>query len=101
MVNRKRARFGRIGIKNAFNAGHFRFVEYVNGSKHIAPRFAAHYDVTKDQASPISTNWLAKGLVSIAQTYNNLVKGDCVIASRLHQLGVTTGNESGTPALSQ
>jgi hypothetical protein len=94
-------KLGRVQVAHAFDCGNFRHTTYKNGARSIAPRFSAHYDRTKDQAAPpVTTNWLAKCVAAIKLTYGNTQQGDCVIASLLHMIGGWTGNELGTPALS-
>lgn len=52
---------------------------------------------------PVSTNWRAKAAMVIARMYLNDQLGDCVIASNIHLLGVTSANDpdSGGAILAQ
>lgn len=94
-------KLGRIRPKAAFDYGPFRVVESPNGAKRVMPRLGAFFSAANDQSPPpAGTNWRAKAGAAIAQTYGNTQQGDCVIASKLHQVGVWTANETGTPALS-
>jgi hypothetical protein len=66
----------------------------------VVPRLGAFYDVAKDsQSPPPFTNWRAKATQAIQQMYGNDQWGDCVIASKFHQVGIWTGNEAGVPAV--
>lgn len=48
---------------------------------------------------PLPIDYYTKAMPSIARMYLNDTYGDCVIASAYHQVGVWTGNESGTPVV--
>lgn len=94
-------RLGRIRPKAVLEAGNYQIVVLQDGRLKVAPRISAHYSRSRDLAPPPeSTSWITKGMAAIAQTDGNTQEGDCVIASKLHQIGVWTGNESGTPVLS-
>lgn len=43
---------------------------------------------------PAVLDWSAKAMQSISRVYRNDVEGDCVIAGKLHSLGVWSGNDS-------
>lgn len=97
----RKAYLGRIRPKHIFDHPRFRVLITHDGRVKILPRLSAHYDRAKDVSPPPdSTNWRADAAAAIEQTYGNTQEGDCVIASKLHQIGVWTANESGTPALS-
>lgn len=50
--------------------------------------------------APPKIDYSAKAIDAIHGTYGNTQQGDCVIAGKLHQIGIWTGNESGKPAVS-
>ena len=52
----------------------------------------------KDNPPPDSFDWTPKALTAIKRMYLNDQEGDCVIASKYHQLGVWSANESGADA---
>lgn len=63
-------------------------------------RFAAYYDKSKDVSPPpTSVDYSAKASASLSRMYLNDTYGDCVIAGKGHNLGIWTGNESGTAAV--
>src|SRR5438477_2533220 len=46
---------------------------------------------------PDKVDWSAKAMPAIKRVYLNDQYGDCVIAGKYHQVGIWTGNSSGTP----
>jgi hypothetical protein len=71
-----------------------------DGTVFVVPQLAWHYDTARDEAPPPATlDWTPKMLAALQQMYGNDTEGDCVIASILHQFGLWTGNETGTPAV--
>ena len=92
---------GRLRPRRQWRAGYVHFSERHDGSMVAVPCLESYYDQALDQAPPpITVDWSAKAIAAIQQVYGNDQQGDCVIASALHQVGLWTGNESGTPALS-
>ncbi len=59
----------------------------------------AHYLAPGGAPPPPSVDFSAKALPSIKQMYANDSLGDCVIAGKMHSVGVWTGNETGTPVV--
>jgi hypothetical protein len=48
---------------------------------------------------PLPVDYAAKAMSSLSRMYLNDTYGDCVVASAYHQVGLWTGNESGTPVV--
>lgn len=53
------------------------------------------------QALPASTNWRSKAALAIARMYLNDQLGDCVWASNMHLLGVTSANDADSGGIVQ
>lgn len=101
LCNGQTVKLGRIRPVAAFDYGHFRVVDRPDGTRKVMPRLSAFYNAAHDAVPPPpATNWRAKGAAALAQTLGNTTQGDCVIASKLHQVGIWTGNATGTPAVS-
>lgn len=72
-------------------------------------RFSAYHDLLKATTPPPSAlDYATKSSASNGQVYGNDTQGDCVIAAKMHMVGVWTGNVTGkaqvgttTEALSQ
>ena len=92
---------GRRQPQAQFDYGHFKGVVCSGGQLRFFPRLSAHYNAAHDTVPPPAgpLGRAAKAQKAIAEMYRNDVEGDCVIASRLHALGVLSGNESGSPLL--
>jgi hypothetical protein len=66
-------------------------------------QFSDYINRLKAQPLPDSCDHLTKALPSVRQMLGNggpNGEGDCVIASTLHGIGITSGNDTGTPILS-
>lgn len=62
--------------------------------KLMVPHVSDFYDPKKrKKALPAKTNWRDAAAVSIARMYLNDTYGDCVWASNIHLLGVTSAND--------
>lgn len=62
-----------------------------------ALRFAAYFDPRKDrQPPPASVDYAQKAMAAIQRMYLNDQYGDCVIAGKYHQVGIWSGNDTGT-----
>ncbi len=61
-------------------------------------RFACYLDESKANP-PQSVDYTPKAAAAIAQVYGNDQYGDCVIAGKMHAIGIATGNELGVPAV--
>lgn len=57
------------------------------------------YLLRAGEPPPPSIDYATKGMEAIRQVYGNDKEGDCVIADRMHKIGVWTGNDLGTPVL--
>ncbi len=80
--------------------GGYFFVQRQDGTINATLDLAFYFDqAAPAPVLPSSTNWIAKAIAAIKQMYGNDAKGDCVIASLGHILGVLTGNESGNPLI--
>lgn len=59
-------------------------------------RFAAYLDRVGATPPPVDVNYSTKAMASLSRVYLNDRLGDCVIAGKYHNVGVYTGNDSGT-----
>lgn len=71
-------------------------------AKQRALHLADFLDVNRRaQTLPSSTNWREKAALAIARMYLNDQEGDCVWASNIHLLGVTSANDSDSGGIVQ
>jgi hypothetical protein len=56
----------------------------------------AHYLRPSYTLPPLPVDYAAKSMSSLSRMYCNDRKGCCVVSSAFHQVGLWTGNESGT-----
>jgi hypothetical protein len=97
VCNGKTVRLGRIQPRVCFDAGAFRVHVFPNGTQKVIPKFGAHYNRALDRdPPPASVDYSPKALAALARMYLNDTYGDCVIASKGHQVGIWSGNETGT-----
>lgn len=83
-----------------FDVGGFRVFIFKDGSHKIVVKLSHHYNAVKDVAPPpASVDYSSKAMASLSQMYLNDTLGDCVIAGKEHGIGITSGNESGTPII--
>lgn len=92
-------KMGRVRPVVVFDLPTVRVMQFPDGTVKIVAKLSPHYNASRATVAPTNTNWYAKALASIKQMYGNDTAGDCVIASKLHAIGVATGNESGTAAV--
>jgi len=78
--------------------GGWNFVQRDDGTIGASLALDAYFDAATAPALPDSVDWFTKAMDSIRRMYRNDVKGCCVISSAAHELGIWTGNESGTSA---
>jgi hypothetical protein len=62
-------------------------------------RFACYRDPRGATPPPAVVDYSAKAMAAISRVYDNDTLGCCVIAGKMHQLGIWSGNETGTPVL--
>ena len=63
------------------------------------PQLKHFYSRARDiNPPPASVDYSPKAAAALARMYLNDTLGDCVIAGKAHNVGIRTGNESGTPA---
>jgi hypothetical protein len=62
-------------------------------------RFASYRDPRGATPPPAVVDYSAKAMAAISRVYDNDTLGCCVIAGKMHQLGIWSGNETGTPVL--
>lgn len=60
----------------------------------MAPRLAGYHTTAGATPPPPIVDWFSKALSSLKRMYLNDTYGDCVIAGKMHQLGVFSGNDS-------
>ena len=68
-------------------------------SRPLCLHFGSYYTPEGATPPPASVDYSAKAAAAIAQMYLNDQLGDCVIAGKMHQLGIWSGNETGVPVL--
>ena len=94
-------KIGAILPVESHDAGNFRLNIMPDGSTKTVVRFAAHFNGRMAAVlPPDSVDYAAKGMESIKQMLGNDRAGDCVIASKLHAIGIWSGNDTGNPVLS-
>ncbi len=94
-------KLGRIRPAKIEDVGQFKLLTLHDGRKKLVPRLDFHFDHRMRTAAPLpdSVDWSVKADAAIKQMYGNDQYGDCVVADYFHQVGLWTGNESGTPVL--
>jgi hypothetical protein len=86
-----------LPLRTARVGGWF-MVQRQDGSIQATLSLSAYFDQAESApVMPDSVDWTAKAMAAIRRMYKNDSLGDCVIASLYHQLGLWTGNDSGTP----
>lgn len=100
LADGRTVRLGRIRPLGFFDVGRFRVIILPGGAQKIVPRLDAYYSPHLDATPPPDTlDYWAKAAASVAQVYGNDQWGDCVIASAMHEVGLWSGNETGSPAV--
>lgn len=96
LSNGKVVKLGRVRIKNRVEFNNCVVTVYENGKVNVSLRLAKYLKKGAG-VPPLPIDWTPKAMDAIKRMYLNDTLGDCVIASAYHQLGVWSGNESGTP----
>lgn len=86
-------KFGRIKPKQIVEGDKFKVVVSPSGTRHVVPKLAA-YMKPATVALPTTVDYATKAMASIGRMYKNDSLGDCVIAGKMHQLGVWSANDS-------
>ena len=95
------AKLGRVRPKQIVHTDRFTVLRTPDDRVKCIPQLGFHFErPRRPRSTPLTTNWAAAAMAAIRQTYGNTEQGDCVIASKLHSIGIWTANESGIPALS-
>ncbi len=63
------------------------------------PLFIDHFDAEAAQPPPPMVDYASKAIAALHQVDMNATLGCCVISGKMHQIGLWTGNDTGTPAL--
>lgn len=93
-------KLGRIRPLGIFHAGRYQLVLKPDMTVALVAMLGLNYDPDQDRVPPPdSTNWAEKAMRAISQVYGNNKWGDCVIAGKMHQVGVWTANDEGPIAV--
>lgn len=96
----QQVKLGRIRPRKIYRLPGFVVQEYANGKTVVMPELSRYYNARLDQTPPPPTiDYTQAGMASIKRVYLNDQYGDCVIASKYHEVGVWSGNETGTAVL--
>lgn len=88
---------GRAKPKKQYDYGRFRAVVGQDGKTRFFARLGKNIDLGKRKTDlPVSVDWSVKGPNVLKHMYLNDQYGDCVIASRYHQVGFQTAADTGT-----
>lgn len=88
---------GRAKPKKQYDYGRFRAVVGQDGKTRFFARLGKNIDLGKRKTDlPVSVDWSVKAPNVVKRMYLNDQYGDCVMASRAHQVGFQTAADTGT-----